>query len=44
MLHIFNVGIRYPLLADPMSEAFVRNRPVAYARGLWPHVSIRPLP
>jgi hypothetical protein len=34
----------YSMLVGPMSEAFVRHRPVAYARGVWPHVSIGPLP
>jgi hypothetical protein len=30
------------MLLGPMSEAFVRHCPVAYARVLWPCVSTRP--
>jgi hypothetical protein len=33
----------HPVLAGPMSEAYVRHRPTAYVRCVWPHVDTVPL-
>jgi hypothetical protein len=34
----------HSMLADPMSEAFVRHRMMAYARCIWPRIGTGPLP